>query len=155
MRIPNDLWQGCSGYWQNRFIHHNMLILGYTAWMGYINEGRGLVACEVVDTILPTIDWTVDTVSFNRQYMPHVQVEQYLQAFELKTNNTALLSAISTYDPAQSIAIAIIGNGAVDINLLQMKISPRDCYNQVQQRWEEFQPALTPKKRSLYNKDQK
>mgnify|MGYP001791570907 FL=1 len=30
MRIGN-VWQGYFGYWQNRFIHHNILTIGYAA----------------------------------------------------------------------------------------------------------------------------
>jgi hypothetical protein len=149
MRIPNDIWQGCSGYWQNRFIHHHMLILGSTAWIGYINEGRGMVICEVVDAIAPTIDWMVDTVSFDQQYIPQGQIGQYQQALKLENDAiTALLGAIATYDPTQAMAIAIIGNGAIEINLLHhLKISPRDCYNQVQRRWAEFQlDSNTPRR---------
>ena len=53
-----------------------------------------------------------------------------------------------TYDPTQAIVILIIGNGAVDINLLQnLRISPAECYRQVQQRWVEFQPDLTTQRR--------
>lgn len=48
---------------------------------------------------------------------------------------STLLGAIATYDPTQAMVVLAIGNGAVDINLLQnLAISPADCYKQVQQR---------------------
>lgn len=140
--FDHDLWQEGSNDWQNQFMHHHILILGYTAWIGYINEGRGMVVCEVVDDIPSSINWQVDTVSFHRKYIPQVQSEQYLQALELPHNSvTVLLDEMATYDPTQAIVVLIIGNSTVDINLLQhLKVSPSDCYSQVQRRWAEFQP---------------
>lgn len=148
MRMRNELWQGCFGYWQNRFIHHNVLLLGYTAWSGYAQEGQGLVVCDVVDAVPPSIDWSIDTVIFNRAFVPQAQVARYLQAFELEEEAvTLLLRAIATYDPIQAMVVLVIGNGAVNINLLQnLAISPADCYKQVQQRWAKFQPDLTTQK---------
>ncbi|MBD2744610.1 hypothetical protein [Coleofasciculus sp. FACHB-1120] len=149
MRLSNDLWQGYSGYWQNRFIHQNILLLGYTAWMGYKNEGRGMVVCDVVDAIPPTIDWSLDTVTFDRAFIPEAQVAEYLHKYlhALKQSPeavTPLLRAIATYDPTQAIVVLVIGNGAININLLQnLAISPSDCYEQVQRRWAEFQPQGT------------
>jgi len=142
--MRNELWQGYFDYWQNRFIHHNILLLGYTAWSGYTNEGRGLVICDVVDKVPASIDWNLDTVTFNRAFVPQSHVTQYLQGLELEEEAvTALLKAIATYDPTQTIAILVIGNGAVDINLLQnLAIAPADCFKQVEQRWAEFQLGL-------------
>lgn len=69
MRMRNELWQEYFGYWQNRFIHHNILTIGYTAWSGYANQGRGMVVCDVVDTIPPSIDWSIDTAIFKRAFI--------------------------------------------------------------------------------------
>lgn len=148
MQIPNDLWQGYCDYWQNRFIHHHLLTIGYTAWSGYLNEGRGLVVCKVVDRISPSTDWSIDTVTFSRAFRPQAQAAKYLQALELKRETvTALLETTAIYDPTQAIVLLIIGNGQVDINLLQnLKVSPSDCYEQVQRRWVEFQPDLITKR---------
>lgn len=144
MRMRNELWQGYFGYWQNRFIHHNILTLGYTAWGGYTSQGRGLVACQVLEAVLPSIDWSLDSVACDRAFIPEAQVSRYLQAFELEQAAvTALLEAIATYDPTEAMVVLIIGNGAVDINLLQnLAVSPADCYQQVLHRWAEFQPDL-------------
>lgn len=149
MRMRNELWQGYFGYWQNRFIQHNILTIGYTAWNGYVNVGKGVVVCDVVDTIPPSIDWSVDIVTFNLAFVPQAQLTLYLQALEVdKDAMTALHKAIATYDPTQAIVILIVGNGAVDINLLQdLAISPAECYEQVQQRWVEFQSDLNTHRR--------
>ncbi len=151
MQIGNELWQGYFGYWQNRFILHNILTIGYTAWNGYMNVGKGMVVCDVVDAIPPSIDWSVDTVAFNRAFVPQGQVTSYLQTLEPEKDAlTALHKAIATYDPTQAIVIVIVGNSKVDINLLRnLGISPAECYTQVQQRWIEFQPDLTTQRRDL------
>ncbi|MGG6298023.1 hypothetical protein ACQ4M4_26810 [Leptolyngbya sp. AN02str] len=147
MRPTNEVWQGYCGYWQNPFIRENLLPIGYTAWNGYLNTGRGIVVCTVVDTISSCIDWEVNTVTFHQVFIPQAQVEAYLQALELQPEAVkALLKAISTYDPKRTITLLVIGNGAVDINLLEnLKISPAECYVQVQHRWAEFQIDLIPK----------
>lgn len=151
MRSQNELWQGCFGYWQNRFIHHHILVLGYTAWHGYLEAGRGMVVCNVVDAIPASMDWAIDTVAFNQTFIPQLRIKTYLQALELEEETvTALLDAIATYDPAQSIVLLVTGNGAIDINVLQhLKVSPVECYKQVQHRWVEFQPDLTTQRKSI------
>lgn len=145
MRMRNELWQGNFGYWQSQFIHHHLLVIGYTAWQGYQTTGRGMVVCQMVDEIPQFIDWHVDAVRFHRAFVPQAQAEAYLQALELEPGALpTLLGAIATYDPNQALVVLVIGNGAVNINLLQnLAISPTDCYHQVQQRWAEFQPDLT------------
>ncbi len=110
-----------------------------------------MVVCDVVDAIPPSINWSVDTVTFNRAFVPQGQVISYLHVLELdKDALTALHKEIATYEPTQAIVIVIVGNGTVDINLLQnLGISPAECYTQVQQRWLEFQPDLTTQKSDL------
>jgi hypothetical protein len=142
MQMQNDLWQGYSGYWQNRFIHHHGLILGYIAWSGYLHQGRGLVVCDVVGAISPAIDWNIDTVAFHQTFIPQGRATKYLEVLELNHESVRVVSqAIATYEPSQSIVVLVTGNRAVDINLLHnLAISPPECYNQLQQRWAEFQP---------------
>jgi hypothetical protein len=146
MRGRNDLWQGCFGYWQSRFTHHHILTIGYTAWKGYVDAGRGLVVCDVVEAVPSTIDWQVDAVAFNRAFIPQAQVVGYLQALDLGSGGVAdLLPAIATYDPTQAIVLLITGSGTLDINLLQnLAIAPAECYAQVERRWAEFQPDFIP-----------
>ncbi|MBD2463698.1 hypothetical protein H6G89_22105 [Oscillatoria sp. FACHB-1407] len=138
-------WQGYSGYWQNCFIHHHLLTIGYAAWDGYTTQGRGMVVCQVLDKITSGVDWRVDPVSFEQNFISQAQVAQYMTVLELEQDAvTALLNAIATYDPTQAIVLLVTGNGSVHLNLLQnLAISPTDCYRQVQHRWAEFQPDLT------------
>lgn len=39
MRVEDNKRQGSLGYWQNLFIHQNMLTIGYTAWNGVLTAG--------------------------------------------------------------------------------------------------------------------
>ncbi|MEH2124227.1 hypothetical protein [Nostoc sp.] len=47
MRPSNSVWQGNFGYWQNSFIHNNILVIGYTGWKRFQLFGRGVVICDV------------------------------------------------------------------------------------------------------------
>ena len=57
MRLPVDIWQGCSGYWQSAFIRENLLPLGHAAWQGYRTHGQGLVVCDVEVVAATSVDW--------------------------------------------------------------------------------------------------
>lgn len=96
MRPRDEVWQGCLGYWQNYFMQQNLLLLGYAAWNGYLNHGRGIVVCEIADTILASIDWQIERVGFTQQFIPQSQIASYLQVSELEQALvTRLLQAIS------------------------------------------------------------
>ncbi len=148
MRLEDSVWQGCFGYWQPLFIGEHILSLGYTAWQGFLNQGRGMVVChvEIVDPAL--IDWSKDLVDYKAYFMEELRVAEYLQALELEADLISqLLDTVRTYDPERAIrngsaerrVLLLTGNGQIDINLLQgLEISPPDCYRQVGDRWEEF-----------------
>ena len=139
--MRNDLWQGYFGYWQNQFIHYNILLIGHTAWCGYKAQGRGLVVCEVVDAILPYLDWAIDPIAFHHNFVAQAQAAEHLQSMALEADAmAALLAAIATYDPTEAIVVLVKGNNTVSINLLNhLAVSPADCYQQVRQRSAEFQ----------------
>jgi hypothetical protein len=145
MRIEDSVWQGSFGYWQNLFIHQNILPIGYTAWNGFLHGGRGLVACEINTPINGSVNWSVDTIKYDLQFISQLYATAYLQQLELEENIVSnLLSIIASYEPKEVIIFLSIANGQIDINLLQkLAISPVECYEQVCKRWEEFQ--LCPK----------
>lgn len=144
MQRLNDLWQGSSNYWQDRFIQDNFLRLGYTAWAGYLNSGRGVVICEVATAIASAMDYQIDALNFHQEYLPQMQVEPKSQVFNLASDQVSiLLAAIASYDPTEAMIIAIIDRDGTEIHLVQQtKVFPRDCYHQVQRRWAEFQLEL-------------
>ena len=145
MRIEDSVWQGSFGYWQNLFIHQNILPIGYTAWNGFLHRGRGLVACKINTPINGSVNWSVDTIKYDLQFISQLYATAYLQQLELEENTVSnLLSIIASYEPKEVIIFLSIAKGQIDINLLQkLAISPVECYEQVCKRWEEFQ--LCPK----------
>jgi len=145
MRIEDSVWQGSFGYWQNLFIHQNILPIGYTAWNGFLHRGRGLVVCKINTPINCSVNWSVDTIKYDLQFISQLHATAYLQELELEENTVSnLLSIIASYEPKEVVIFLSIANGQIDINLLQnLAISPVECYEQVCKRWEEFQ--LCPK----------
>lgn len=152
MNAKDCVWQGLLGYWQNLFIHQNMLVLGYRAWRGYTSQGRGLLACRVAIAQPHTVDWSLETVPFSAQFVAQAAVPDFLRSLAAEIQSASLddtaiallMEAIAQHDPTQSIVLLIESSGTVDINLLQhLAISPADCHRQVEQRWEEFAPYLT------------
>lgn len=148
MRPQDSVWQGHFGYWQNLFIHQNILTIGYTAWNGYIGSGRGLVVCEVSAPV--SMNWSLESPPCHLSFIPQSLIAQYLQALEWEDEALrALSNAIATYDPTEAIVVLVIGNGEVDLNLLQdLAISPAHCFEQVQHRWAEFQLDCTTQTKS-------
>lgn len=146
MRPRNEVWQGYCGYWQNLFIRENLLPLGHAAWQGFITQGRGIVVCDVAIVEDESVDWNSDIVEYTVRFVPLSDVSAYLQTLSLEaTLIERLIDTVQTYNPAQSILLLINENGRADINLLQnLKVSPIDCYQQVQRRWVEFQLDQSP-----------
>ncbi|NJK66045.1 MAG: hypothetical protein HC789_12225 [Microcoleus sp. CSU_2_2] len=143
MRIQDSVWQGSFGYWQNLFIHQNILSIGYTAWHGFLHLGRGIVACKIDTPINGSVNWSVDTIKYDLQFISQLHATAYLQQLELEENTVSnLLQIIASYKPNEAIIFLSIARSQIDINLLQnLAISPVECYEQVCNRWEEFQPC--------------
>jgi hypothetical protein len=137
----NEVWQGYCGYWQNLFIRENLLPLGHAAWQGFITQGRGMVMCDVATVDARSIDWNSDIVEYTVRFVALSDVSAYLQPLNLEaTLIERLIDTVQTYDPVQEILLLIDENGQAEINLLRhLAISPEDCYQQMQQRWSEFQ----------------
>jgi len=141
MRSQNSVWQGCLGYWQNLFISENLLSLGHAAWQGFITQGRGVVVCDVVIVNTMSVNWKEDVVEYTARFIPEIQISAYLQSLKLDAVLIPrLVNTVRSYNPVQEILLLIQENGRVDINPLQhLAIPPANCYQQVQQRWTEFQ----------------
>ncbi|WP_416676106.1 hypothetical protein [Egbenema bharatensis] len=139
--MRNDLWQVGCGYWQNQFIRENLLPLGHAAWQGFITQGRGMVVCDGFIVADGSVDWHTDIVEYTVRFVPLPNVSAYLQSLNLEaTLIERLTDTVQTYDPVQQILLLIHENGRAEINLLQNFAIPiADCYQQMQQRWSEFQ----------------
>ncbi|WP_414513394.1 hypothetical protein [Nostoc sp. PCC 9305] len=154
MRPSNSVWQGNFGYWQNNFIHNNLLVIGYTGWQGFQSFGRGVVICDVDTKVIhPTIT-SLDTVPFTLQFLPSDLIRFYLRSFQdcgtisqsiCSSMISSIFPVVATYNPHQDILLVLKADPQIEVNFLhQLKITPADCYEQVCKRWSEFKPSLMP-----------
>lgn len=150
MRVEDNKRQGSFGYWQNRFIHQNMLTIGYTAWKGFLTAGLGMVVCEVNLPVNTPVNLQVDTVPHHLQFLKELSVTDYLHRRSIEPSPLSnLLQIIATYNPTKEIIILLAGDGKIEIDLLQrLAITPVVCYDRVRQRWDESQLCQTTKRRS-------
>ncbi|MBG1243439.1 hypothetical protein [Nostoc sp. NZL] len=154
MRPEKSVWQGNFGYWQNSFIHTNLLVIGYTAWKGFQSFGRGVVICDVDTQVTHPSITSLDTVPFTIQFLPCDLIGFYLRSRQgcgtisqsiSSSMISSILSAVAIYNPHQDILLVLKADPQIEVNFLhQLKITPPDCYEQVCKRWEEFQPSLMP-----------
>lgn len=144
MRPSNSLWQGNFGYWQNNFIHNNILVIGYTGWKGFQSFGRGIVICDVDTKVTHSIITSLDTVPFTLQFLPSNLMGFYLRSQSLGSSIiSSILPTVATYNPYQDVLLVLKAEHQIEINFLhKLKITPPDCYAQVYKRWSEFQPIL-------------
>ncbi|MEM6452216.1 MAG: hypothetical protein AAF703_18125 [Cyanobacteria bacterium P01_D01_bin.105] len=143
MQPPADVWQSCSDYWQSAFIRENFLPLGHAAWQGYLVQGRGLVICDVKVVEALSVDWSSDVVKYQIRYIPSAKMPDYLQAQGLMADDVSrLMDAVQAYRPEGELLIGIAHEESVEIDWLRnLAISPPDCYQQVCNRWVEFNIA--------------
>ncbi|TVQ58097.1 MAG: hypothetical protein EA366_07385 [Spirulina sp. DLM2.Bin59] len=130
---------GQSSYWQDCFIKQNLILLAHTANRGYLGHGRGIVLCQITETIPRTINWQLEQVSFTQQFIPQAQATSYFEKVNLAWEIIITLNeAIATYDPTREIILAIQKNSHVEVHYLRPKIPLGEAYEQVQRRWSEF-----------------
>ena len=144
MRPENSIWQGNFGYWQNSFIHRNLMVIGYTAWKGFMSFGRGVVICNIDSQASHSTITILDKVPFRLQFIP-----ANLIGFDLswqlidESMISSISPAVSTYNPHQDIILILKAHPQIEVNFLHnLKITPPDCNEQVCNRWEEFQPSI-------------
>lgn len=146
MRPSNSVWEGNFGYWQNNFIHNNLLVIGYTGWKGFQSFGRGIVICDVDTKVTHPTNTSLDTVPFTLQFLPWDLIGFYLRSQSLNSSIiSSIFPAVATYNSHQDILLVLKAEPQIEVNFLhQLKITPPDCYEQVCKRWSEFQPSLMP-----------
>jgi hypothetical protein len=79
--------------------------------------------------------------SLNFRYIPQPQLAIYLQEWLIPDRSSADISAaVANYQPQTELIFAIESGTNLDIGWCQrLKISPPDCYQQIQRRWSEFE----------------
>jgi hypothetical protein len=144
MKLKDSDWQGNFGYWQKSFIHANLMMIGYAAWQGFLQHGRGVVVCDVDRQDIDPRNTGLEVTLFKSQFMAEQELITSIQAFSLDQDLiTVLVQAVGNYAPAKEIVLLMKMEQQIEINLFQnLKIFPPDCYEQVSRRWEEFQPCL-------------
>ena len=141
MRIKDSIWQGDFGYWQSPFIHEHLLEIGHAAWQGFSTVGHGMVICEVDLPANLAVDWSVDCIRYDLQFISQIESNIHLRRLELESAEITLLNqTIEAYHPSAEILLLITGCGQIEVNFLQrLGISPPDAYAQVDRRRAEFQ----------------
>lgn len=144
MKLKDSDWQGNFGYWQKSFIHANLMMIGYAAWQGFLQHGRGVVVCDVDRNAIAPSNTGLEVTLFKSQFMAEPELITAIPAFSLDQDLiTVLVQAVDNYAPAKEIVLLLKMEQHLEINLFQnLKIFPPDCYEQVSRRWEEFQPCL-------------
>lgn len=122
------------------------MVIGYTAWKGFMSFGRGVVICNIDSQSSHSTITSLDKVPFRLQFIP-----ANLIGFDLswqlidESMISSISPAVSTYNPHQDIILILKAHPQIEVNFLHnLKITPPDCYKQLCNRWEEFQPSLMP-----------
>jgi hypothetical protein len=124
-------------------IQDNFLYIGYVAWQGHLQYGRGMVACTVQETVTNRLGGIEEVTARSVQYIPFDLAALYLDLCLVPVSSIdRLLSVIKTYAPDREILILVKQGQDVEIDWLQnLAISPSECYRQVCDRWSEFNLA--------------
>ncbi|NER26461.1 MAG: hypothetical protein F6J89_02240 [Symploca sp. SIO1C4] len=144
MRPENSVWQSNFGYWQNQFIQQNLLAIGYYAWKGFVESGRGMVSIDVENTAIVSRTMSWDLVPFSAQFIAKQQLVSQMLFPQIERNAIdKLLQVVNSYNPKQDAILLLTANTQPEINLLQnLKITPPECDRQLRRRWDEFQPCF-------------
>jgi hypothetical protein len=122
----------------------NFLWIGHQAWQGYLNCDRGVVAISSQVDLLDNSDpYRPESTqpSLNFRYIPAPQLSIYLQEWLVPERAIDDISiAVANYQPHSELIFAVESHSQLDIGWCQrLKISPPDCYQQIQRRWSEFE----------------
>ncbi len=134
MAVPTDasVWQGSLGDWQPLFIREYWLPLGHIAWQGFLQQGRGLVRCEVYASTA-TVDWSRTAVSYSARFVPERDWAACGHALGLAPEQwPAVAEALATYNPAQDAILLLIGDSRPCISYLKgWAVPPPECSRQM------------------------
>lgn len=143
MRVQNSVWQGC-GDWQPLFIREYWLPIGHLAWQGFLQQGLGMVVCEVHGATA-TVDWSRTAVPYTSRFVPQAELANCWHNLALLTDQLpAVADAVATYDPTQDAVLLLLGDSGPYISCLKgWAVPPPDCSRQLGNRAAEF--TLAPK----------
>ncbi len=132
--------------WQQDFIAKNLLAIGYNAWVGYLSGERGAVICS---TNTPTVG--IAGEGFKAHFVGRSRLAPFLNAWLAAPDtvilrhhfmNAHILEAVDTYNPVRELVFLLEScNQVTFFYLKNLPITPPKCYEQICDRWEEFQPT--------------
>lgn len=143
-QLPHD-----NQDWQADFIAKNLLVLGYNAWVGYLQGERGAVVCS---TNAPMVGVTGE--GFPTYFIPRSRLAPFLNAWLAVPDTVILrhhfmsahiLEAVATYHPPTELILLLeSGQQATFFYLKNLPITPPQCYEHICKNWDEFQLILSP-----------
>ena len=134
--------------WQQEFIATNLLVIGYNAWAGHLSHDRGAIICS---TTAPAVG--IAGESFRTHFVARPRLAPFLNAWLEATDteilpdrlmNDHILEVVNIYNPAtEAVLLMESFNRATFFYLKNLPIPPPQCYAQICQNWDEFQPGTT------------
>jgi hypothetical protein len=120
----------------------NLLLIGYTAWKGFSQLGRGVVFCHIQQVNLANVSYSnrCSNEVVSTHFLTRIDLNSYLQEW-IVTPETInhILQAVDTYNPQLDIIILVKDGSKIEVDILQNSLlAPLECYQQVCQRWNEF-----------------
>lgn len=130
----------------------NLLLIGYTAWKGFLKSGRGVVICSIYDVKHNTANlshtpfltvhskYQLADEIVSTHFLSRKDVEAYLQEWLVPAETiTKILQAVDSYNPQFDMILLTKNDLQIEVNILQKSVvAPVECYQQVIQRWQEF-----------------
>ncbi|MEA5571430.1 hypothetical protein [Calothrix sp. UHCC 0171] len=125
----------------------NFILIGYTAWKGFSQTGRGAVFCHIKQVDLPRFHVSIFHGKYHctseivsTHFLPQKELAAYLHEWMLSPEiMTKILKAVDTYNPKIDMILLVQDGSQIEIDILQKAVmTPRECYQQVRQRWHEF-----------------
>ncbi|NJM23529.1 MAG: hypothetical protein HC907_35325 [Richelia sp. SM1_7_0] len=130
----------------------NLLLIGYTAWKGFLKLGRGVVICIIDDVKHNTVNLSHTPFStvhnkyqladeiVSTHFLNRKDVEAFLQEWVVPAETiTKILQAVDSYNPQFDMILLTKNGSQIEVDILQKSVlAPVECYQQVIRRWSEF-----------------
>ena len=142
MHPTEKLWHGYGEDWVPHFIREYQIEISNLAWSGYLNQGKGMMICEV-DCPRQGMIWDLKTVRHHFSYASIEASIQHLQRLELSNDTVSnLAKRLKAYVPDQEAILLITGKGEILVVLMQ-NLTLAEIYKQHQSRTEFSIPSDT------------
>jgi hypothetical protein len=138
--FPSDReWRQNCQNWQSGFIHNNLLVLGYFAWLGFKLSGGGLLVCNVEPPPIGA-ELRLHSWDFTTQFVPNRYLADYLPRVKIPASEIpALIESITASNPRREIVLLTNSGESVEIFWLRnLATLPPAAYSAVRHRWDEF-----------------